>query len=125
MVNPATGKSLKDSLAEDSEAQASLNIIPPTITTNGDVERTASIIVGVIGGTILLGIAVFTIRWFITSKTPAQIEAATAAAALLSRSPTIEWTDLLLPIFLGTIFTLTLTVAIVMFIYVKPINIGV
>lgn len=125
MVDPATGKSLKDSLAEEDDAQASLNIIPPTITTNGDIERTASIIVGVIGGTILLGIAVFTIRWFITSKTPAQIEAAAAAAALLSRSPTIEWTDLLLPVFLGTIFTLTLVVAIVMFIYVKPINIGV
>jgi hypothetical protein len=125
MVDPATGKSLKDSLAEDSEAQASLNIIPPTITTNGDVERTASIIVGVVGGTILLGIVILIIRMFITSKTPAQIEAAAAAAALLSRSPTIEWTDLLLPIFLGTIFTLTLTVAIVMFIYVKPINIGV
>jgi hypothetical protein len=125
MVDPATGKSLKDSLEEDNAAQASLNVIPPSVTTNGDVERTASIIVGVIGGTILLGIAVFTIRWFITSKTPAQIEAAAAAAALLSRSPTIEWTDLLLPVFLGTIFTLTLVVAIVMFIYVKPINIGV
>ena len=121
MVDPATGKPLVDSLAEDNEEQASLNVIPPSVTTNGDVERTATIIVGVVVGTMLVGIVIFIIRWFVTSRTSVQIDAAAAAAALLSRAPTIEWVDLLLPVFLGIIFTLTLTVAIVMFVYAKPI----
>ena len=125
MVDPATGKSLRDSLAEDNEAQASLNVIPPKVTSNGDIERGITIFVGVFGGTVLLAIAIFTIRWFITSRTSAQIDAAAAAAALLSRAPTIEWTDLLLPVFLGTVFTLILAVAIIMFVYVRPINVSV
>jgi len=123
IVDPTTGKRLADSLAEDNEAQASLNIVAPTVTSNGDVERGVTIFVGILGGTVLVAIVIFIIRWFVTGRTTAQLDAAAAAAALLSRSPTIEWTDLLLPAFLGIIFTLILTVAIVIFIYVKPVNV--
>jgi len=120
IVDPTTGKRLADSLAEDNEAQSSLNIVAPTVTSNGDVERGVTIFVGILGGTVLVAIVIFIIRWFVTGRTTAQLDAAAAAAALLSRSPTIEWTDLLLPVFLGIIFTLILTVTIVMFVYVKP-----
>ena len=101
IVDPSTGELLTDTDADQAAKDAQFAAIPPSTITGGDIQRTMAIVLGTIGGTILLALAVLFIMHFTAGETDAEKAAAIAAAAAEAAKPAIQWVDLLLPTFLG------------------------
>lgn len=104
IVDPKTGKRLKQSLEEDDEEEKAMDAVPEPTIKGQDIEYWMTIILGTIGGTVLLALVLWGLRKAITKPTEGEIAAAVAAAAAMAQAPTIQWMDLVIPAFLGIVF---------------------
>ena len=115
VIDPNTGETLENTLEEEEAEQAELRLeesATPQVEPS-TIEKWISAILGTIFGLFLLALAVIFMKRYLSSKNTADMAKNLQEAAELASAPAIQWTDLILPLFLGIVGICVCTMIVV------------